>query len=284
MLDGIGEDKNLPRFHGETDAVYALRISTIADVVTPNAVKRTLYKIMGALPWCFREVGTMVGQAGAAGASLPGFFYDRTKDEAGDFYDNDVLIFTGIMSGGTFSGNLTPPGSLPFQEPVHYVDQFGNVKATGYFGRLDAGGTVLTMIRKSGQGSIINPVVWQFNDMVRGLQTGAVFSTTGYTTSAAYSASSRYHYYLDYTDFRAMFLIGVPRVDLGEFGFFFGVLPHGSPNDPNAFYDGSHTLHNFYDGYPYLNPPFYLNIYNAINRIKAGGVSFYMYVEDGTCV
>jgi hypothetical protein len=284
MLDGIGADKNLPRLQGETDAAYARRIATIADVVTPNAIKRTLYRVLGAIPWCFREVGTAVGQAGAAGASLPGFFYDRTKDENGDFYDNDVLIFNGIMSGGTFSGNLTPPHSLPFQEPVEYVDQYGNVKATGFFGRLDAGNTILTMIRISGQGSIVNPVVWQSNDMVRGLTTGAVFSVGSYTSTLAYSTSSRWHFYLDYTDFRAMFLIGVPRLDLGEFGFFFGVLPHGSPNDPNAFFDGSPGIHNFYDGYPYLNSPFYLNIYNAINRIKAGGVSFYLYQEDGTCV
>lgn len=284
MLDGIGADRNLPRFLGESDTTYALRISTIADVVTPNAVIRALYKIMGALPWCFHEVGTVVGQPGAAGASLPGFFYDRTKDKAGDFYDNDVMIFTGIVSGGTFSGSLTPPHSLPFQEPVKYLDQFGNVKATGYFGRLDAGGTVLTMIRESGQGSIINPVVWQSGDLIRGQTTGAAFSTTGYTTSAAYSASSRYHFYLDYTDFRAMFMIGVPRLDLGEFGFFFGVLPHGSPNDNNAFFDGSPALHNFYDGYAASNPAFYQNIWNTINRIKAGGVSFYLYQEDGTCV
>lgn len=372
MLDGIGADKNLPRLTGETDAAYSQRIWQIADVVSPNAIRRTLNRILGTIPWCFREVGS---------ALQPGFFFVDANDPAvspgkgGDAYDYDIVLFNGTSDGTSFidptsyygtaipfpitgsipiggvtvtnvtvaagvatittatahqfrSGNeillrsvlatlastlfingpyqsitvtgantftiLVPAGTFTyvsggtvvrttvgFQEQVQFQDVSGNVKAFGYYSSQNGAFTQLAMIRKGGQGTIADPITVATGDKVVGLVSGAVFNVTSITPVTSPTVN-RFHYWLDYVDFRAEFLVGVPRTNVGEFGFAFGVLPHGSPNDPNAFYDGTPLL-DFFDGYPAGEAGYYQRIYEAIDKIRAGGVSFYLYQEDATC-
>lgn len=259
MLDELGNEKNLPRSPSETDSAYSVRQSKIADVVSPNAIRRTLNKTLGTTPWCFREVGL---------ALLPGFFYDRVNDENGDFYDDDVIVFTGTVATGAF---VNP--SLYFQEPVEFQDSGGNAKSHGYFGRID-GGTQLTFIRKDGQGSLATPVVVAAGDKVVGKISGAVFDVTAVVATSSVAAT-RWHVYLDYTDFRAMFLVGVPRMSTGEFGFAYDNHPFGA-------YDAT-PYDDFYDGFAAGQATLLKQVWQNVDRIRAGGVSWYLYIEDGTC-
>jgi len=357
ILDAIGADRNIPRLPDETDSAYRIRIWQIADVVTPNAIIRALNRLLGVIPFCFREVGTPL---------LPGFFYDGNNQSSlqvngtftPDAYDYDVLLFPGTTTSGQFApwpvvpglqgtfdvtnGSVTVPTtanqvgivsagdqiefwsqpgifytvlgvgssdillttvysgvnntaalasdiSLPligstyagggFQEPVQYRDASGNVKATGYLGRIASG--VFTMIRKSGQGSLASPVEWASGDVIVGLISGGVWTTSS-NTPVTTPAQFREHLYLDYTDFRAMFLIGVPRVSYGEFGFAWAGLPAGGPGSEFGAYDVA-SIDNFYDGFAVGASTLYLSVYNQINRIRAGGVTFDLYIEDGSC-
>jgi hypothetical protein len=170
-----------------------------------------------------------------------------------------------------------------FQEPVEYRDAANNVKASGYFGSINGG--TLTMIRKKGQGTLATPVVYAAGDYVIGMVSGAKWGASD-ASSPATAAQYRFSYYLDYTDFRAMFLIGLPRLDDGEFGFAWGDKSAGwtgGQDSGHVAYDDVIFGSNFYDGYPIVAAQIYKSVYAQISRIKAGGVSFYLYQEDGTC-
>jgi hypothetical protein len=94
MLDLIGAERDLPRHFQEGDGPYRDRLWQIADVVTPNALRRALYQALGTIPWCYRETGDN---------TLPGFFYDRTGDVNGDFYDDSLILWEGTLTSGSFS-------------------------------------------------------------------------------------------------------------------------------------------------------------------------------------
>lgn len=69
MLDELGEERGLPRSPGEGDESYRKRISRLADVVSPNAIRRICNRIL--VPYgstvCLREIGQ---------APFRGFFFD----------------------------------------------------------------------------------------------------------------------------------------------------------------------------------------------------------------
>ncbi len=69
MLDALGEERNIRRSVGESDGAYATRVSTIADVVTPNAIRRAANRVLApyGLKCTLREVGSV---------DLPGLYYD----------------------------------------------------------------------------------------------------------------------------------------------------------------------------------------------------------------
>jgi hypothetical protein len=251
MLDALGEERNIARGPNETDDSYRSRVAEIADVVTPNAVRRALTRVMNGQPFCFREVGSTL---------LPGFYFD-IPDTPGaffspDFYDTDVVIFNGALASGVFLAN----------ERVSYQDSSANEKAHGWFGRLDMGNTRLTMIRTG-----LNkpkPAGVAAGDVVVGLSSGAVFNVASIT---AYTDLRRFREYLDYVQFRAFFLVGVPQLGTGEFGFAYDTYPTGAYDLPPPFMD-------FYDGFPYLAAQFYLRVFQAVDRVRAGGVTFDLYL------
>ena len=267
MLDLIGRERKLPRLAGEPDAIYRERLATIADVVTPNAIKRALYKALGALPWCYRE--TINGL-------LPGFFYDRGVDPAagvfsggdpdGDFYDNDMLLWSVSSTAGFVVG-----------EPVQYQRQIPTgsgpwlVQATGIFGGF-VSGNIMQFIRKTGQA--FDPI--PSTDRIVGTRSGAV-TTPETNIPDDYAISSRWHVYLDYQSFRGYFVVELPPLNHGEFGFSYDDHPFGAYDCPTPFLD-------FYDGYPADNGPLYLSVYNQLNTIRAGGVGFDLFLADGPCI
>ncbi len=265
MLDLVGRERNLPRINSEVDALYRERLAAIADVVTPNAIKRALNKALGSLPWCYRE--TINGL-------LPGFFYDRgvnpaegqfdNGDPDGDFYDNDMILWECSGTVGTFIVG----------EPIQYQRQIPAttgpwlIQATGIFGGFI--GSVIEFIRKTGQA--FEPVS---GDRIIGLHSGATTDPTSNLPNDN-AITTAWHVYLDYTDFRAYFVVEVPALNYGEFGFAFDDHPFGA-------YDATPYL-DFYDGYPAGAAPIYLSVYNQLDKIRAGGVSFDLFLAQGPCV
>jgi hypothetical protein len=87
----------------------------------------------------------------------------------------------------------------------------------------------------------------------------------------------RFMLQLDYTEFRAFFLLGVPKIPLGEFGF---AYDEGGYNA----YDAAPFV-SFLDGYPLAAGEIYKSLWNAVHEAKAGGVGFDLVQEvDETIV
>ena len=87
---------------------------------------------------------------------------------------------------------------------------------------------------------------------------------------------TRWHVYLDYLDMRAYFAVEVPRVDYGEFGFAYDDHPVGA-------YDTTTAL-DFYDGFPAESSKLYGPVHAQINKIRACGVGFDLFLADGPCI
>lgn len=79
---------------------------------------------------------------------------------------------------------------------------------------------------------------------------------------------------VSYEEMRAFFLVAVPPLNLGEFGFSYDV-------GATAAYDIPPFL-VFYDGFPLTAAILYRNIFQAIDKKRAGGVGFDL-VIDPTC-
>lgn len=78
--------------------------------------------------------------------------------------------------------------------------------------------------------------------------------------------ADRFKVWLDYAEFRAFFLIGVPKNHLGEYGFAYD-------SHPTGFYDIG-PLDNYYDGSPYLSGGLNQGLWADLYERKAGGVGF----------
>ncbi len=268
MLDELGNERSINRSPGEDDESYRKRVAEIADVVSPNAIRRAMNRALGGYPWCFREVGSRMWR---------GFFYDgdnappidtpgRDRDDA---YDVDTITITGLKPAS---------GYFIMHEPVRleHATTF-NVVAEGYFGRFDSwtangsGPGVLTMIRKIGDAPGVDLTGYR----VRGLQTGQIFTCYEVIENRARDVR-KFRTLLDYEQFRAYFLIGLPKITLGEFGVSYDA---GSRNAFDAA-----PFSAFYDGYGYKASEVYLRAQSSIDGIRAGGVGFQVYQEDSGCI
>lgn len=255
MLDMLGAERNLPRQTGEDDDAYRDRIAQVADVVTPNAIRRALNRAMGAFPWCLREVGSR---------NLPGLYCDRTGDAGGDFYDTECVSFNGSQAG-----------TFLFQEPVEYRDAGGNVVMRGlYASYLSSVGAVVavpgatvTIARPRGAERPV-PVA---GDVIVGTISGATVSSL--TAGVDNTRNNPFAVWLDYLEFRAFFLVSVPPVGFGEFG---AAYDAGASNAYDAApYDA------FFDGFPAGAPAFYKRAYDAVDKVRAGGVTFDLVLSRG---
>lgn len=86
----------------------------------------------------------------------------------------------------------------------------------------------------------------------------------------------RFKLVMSYLEMRAFFMVGVPPMTLGEFGF-----PFDDPHPHNAF-DASPYL-VFFDGFPVTAAQIAQSIYQKVDQARAGGVGFDLYVEDVGC-
>ncbi len=80
-----------------------------------------------------------------------------------------------------------------------------------------------------------------------------------------------YKVLLDFTEFRAFFLMGVPLFGLGDFGAY-------ADTDPG--FDGEAYL----DGYALTDASLHSAVYSSLTGVKAGGVGFDLYIESSGCV
>jgi hypothetical protein len=85
----------------------------------------------------------------------------------------------------------------------------------------------------------------------------------------------RYKLIMDYTEMRAFFVLGVPKLPLPEFGFAYdeGLI--------NA-YDSTPWL-SFYDGFPITTAILYRTAWQAIEKARAYGVGFDLMIDDSPC-
>jgi hypothetical protein len=274
VLDELGSERAIYRSPGEPDSAYRARVAQVADVVSPNAIKRAVSRSNGGQPFCFREVGQ---------ALLPGFFFDGDEESAAvdagrftpDAWDYGVTLIGGSLTSGAFVAN----------ERVQYVAASGSLKATGFWGPgpgtpyPQQPGATFTMIMTGI--NVLTTASFAAGDVVIGMTSGAIFTAANIvalTTPIQY----RFHEWLDYTDFRAMFLVGIAPSDLGEFGFAWGALPAGSPNFSLSFFDAG-PYPDFYDGFPLGAQQQALQIYQAVDVARAGGVGWYLYQELYGC-
>ena len=88
----------------------------------------------------------------------------------------------------------------------------------------------------------------------------------------------RFKRVMAYQESRGYFEVGVPRLNLDEFGIPADANPVGLENCA----DSTVPL-NFYDGFPCGNAVVQGAVYDAVDRARAGGVSFTLYVEDVGC-
>jgi len=79
-----------------------------------------------------------------------------------------------------------------------------------------------------------------------------------------------------YLEFRAFFLMGVPALQTGDFGCFFD----GGLCDA---FDAAPWL-AFFDGFPVTAAITYRHVWQELQRVKAGGVGFDLYVESAAGV
>jgi hypothetical protein len=302
LLDALGAERAIGRAPGEDDESYRARVREIADVVTPNAIRRALNRTLPGFPWCFREVGS---------SFLPGWFYDGDLSPAGGTsnsvlasankeasYDEDVILLDGIPTAGMSfdagfdaydsgmfpmfwgppeTGNASFIGIPGDHERVVLEDPDFNVYATGYFGRIDPlsppAPPAMRFVFVRLHGRMPDPIPGA-GLRVRGVTTGALFAvTSGFVPATA--ISRRFRRYLDYEQFRAFFLVGVPRLAIGEFGFSFDAGQFGG-FDTAPFPD-------FWDGFALQAARLYQRVYYAVNAARAGGVGFELYVEDIGC-
>lgn len=249
MLDELGEERNIPRAPGEEDAEYRKRVATPADTISPGAVKRAANRVLAPIgsAVCFREVGDIPGL-------FPGVFFDAPMVGQNIGYGYDMV--------NTISTSFPFPGYI--QDEV--VTQAGGYRARAA-GALVGGVFVLgTLITIEGEYDPTQPVV------------GETSGTSTLIGAAVYLASPyhRFQLAMDYTEFRAFFLLGVPPPTLGDFGIPFDALAATNAFDAFPYYA-------FFDGFPVTSHVLYRSIWQEVMKIKAGGVGFDLYIERLGC-
>lgn len=261
FLDAIGKERNRPRSAGEPDSVFRKRLSTIDDTVTPHAIARAAARALApyGATGCLREAGQVL---------LPGLYYDAftlAKDDA-NAYDLGCQAYSPrVQSPAFFDGEL-----LTQRDP-----------ATGVI----ATGTAVLAPLAAGLGPApipflfgVNPrgaSVFQAGLPIVGARTGITFTPEPGSIGPGLRPQDRYRYYFSFLEMRAFFLVGVPTLPLGDFGFAYDAGAYGG-------YD-TFPFPDFYDGYYASAAAVYISVWAAIYAVHAGGVGFDLVREDVGC-
>jgi hypothetical protein len=251
MLDALGRERDIYRGSNESDDAFRKRVATIADTVSPNAVKRALNRTAPGVPWCFREVGT---------AYYRGIFWDH------DPYDYDLTKFTTGAITSTFIDG----------EAVHQV--VGGVITSGRV-RLDPSVPVGILPQPlpapvfKGVSGVSGPAFVP-GTVVVGQQSGASFTPSAVTGGLL--PANRYKLWLDFEEMRAWFFIDWPNLSTGEDGFSYD-------NHPTGAYDAGPLFFDFYDGEAWLAAYQRIAVWNAVEKVRAAGVGWTLQQTTGPC-
>lgn len=293
FLDELGNERKMPRLNAESDDEYRKRIATLVDVVSPGAVIRAGNKIVESYGGevCLREVGRSL---------FPGFFYDGAPNQLPFAYDLD-LVELSLLGGNQYGSGFLFLDECPsgfydnpapqtnwnffsessFNESTGRVDGFipGEiVHSTGSDGRITFGiatfdyvvGTTQRVFR--GATKVVGP----------GFEIGRLlYGETSQFVQAIVAVGPgvlpehRFYTILNLREFRGFFLVGVPRLALDDFGFFYDF-------GPNNAYD-TNAIDNFLDGAAIGTNSLYSRIYDAVDAVRPAGVPFDIYIEDEGC-
>jgi hypothetical protein len=247
MLDAWGQEHNLPRATGEPDDQYRQRVATIADLISPNAVRRGVNRAL--YPY---GVGCELREPGSA--LLPGFFYDH------DAYDY------GAQTIGTDAmGAWAPVGFWPGDVVTQTDPMTGQVAA----------GIALCRYITGTAGYYLSAIEVRSGTFVEGLPilsalrpdgvTRATFTPAPGQVGPGMRAENRYRWEFALGDTRAFFLVEIPRVNAGEFGFAY-----------DAGYDNAYDLMaphaTGYSGWPAGQAVVDRTAWQAANAARAAGV------------
>jgi hypothetical protein len=287
MLDLLGYERDMPRIAGETDEQYRTRISTIADTVTPNAIKRRLNRLLTngpySLAWCFREIGT---------ALFPGAYFGDGQGN-GDFFDYDCQYFTGVVDTG-----------FQINEPITQIQTSGVVSTGKLLLRLNGLNTPFVPGRAHDTGRYLGRTVvgvagtrlgypFTAGQPIKGVISGQTAAPTTCTggLGGQYAGnnpmgtflSNAWRIFVDYLRMRAYFVVSVQRSSAGDFGFAWGsgALGVGGLAD---YWDVGPMWNNFYDGQSLGAAGVYLSTYHSIDSIRAASVFFEFLPLTGPCV
>lgn len=264
-LDSLGDEKKIPRANGESDDDYRLRVAKVPDFVSPNAIIRNANRILAAFGGSvvLREVGT---------DQFPGIFFDglagSTDPNLAFAYDMDMLTVSGTVTG-TFiegekilqtTGGIIAEGTAVLNYPTTVATLPAIPASPTFAGIARVFGTFVS----SGSGG--GPIVGQVS--------GATVATPAFT--GGLQTIDKFKILLDWADSRAFFFLEVPRITFGDFGTFYDVTTL-----PANAYDASPFL-SFYDGFALNSAVAYRNIWQAVERARAGGVGWQLILGDGT--
>jgi hypothetical protein len=252
MLDELGAERNIGRSPGEADDAYRKRIATLPDTVSPNAIRRAVNRVLAPMgsAVCLREVGLEL---------FRGMFYDGDPlnlDRRVAFaFDLASVLVGGVIVGSFFEGERVKQvhGSGAISIGRALIDH-----STGIFMGIDVG-----------EGTFVAVPA----ELIVGERSGATIAPA--VVTGGLSPFDRFRLNLDYLEFRAFFLLGVPPLGIDEFGIAYDAGPH------NAF-DASPFL-AFTDGFPVGAAITYRAIWQDIDKRRAGGVGFDLVVETLGC-
>ena len=272
MLDTLGAERKLPRAPGESDDSYRLRMAKVGDLISPNAISRVGNRVWSqyGITICLREVGH---------ALFPGMFCEgdagNTASLANYSYDLDCIRMQGLATSG-----------FPFADGERVVQDNGGVLTVGRVVSYPAPFVIntpgvypashvtallnieaLDVARIRGPGFVAGvPIV--------GDLTGASFMPGLFEGSLR--VQDRFKLNLDYTEFRAFFLVGLPPTALGEFGLAFD-------DGPSNAFDAAPYL-AYCDGFPLTGAVLNRTTWQAIDNARAGGVGFDLVLDTSGCV
>jgi hypothetical protein len=260
VLDAIGAERGIARSPGESDASYRARAKAIADVVSPNAIRRIGNRIWAPYSGsvCLREIGQTL---------FPGVYCDAMptpQTTATAFaYDLDGIVVTGVTVGAFVEGEVvyqvnsgiistgryttTIPGAAagsPVPAPVADV-QIANVRGPAFV--------------------VGAPIVGQTSH--------AVCTPSGIT--GGLRNENRFKLNVNFTEMRAFFLLGVPPSDMGDFGIAYDAGTHNA-SDANPYLA-------FCDGFPATAAVLNRSTWQGVDNARAGGVGYDLYAEAIGC-
>lgn len=264
-LSARARERGLTKLRGESTPSFRLRVRSLPDTISPAAIRRALTALLGSsTAFCFREVGT---------AALRGAYFDGDRSVGAaastrDFYDQNGFLLEGDASNTGFAEH----------ERVELRAADGTLLAHGWFGQqIITGATSKRSVSRAGGSNRPAAGTVAAGTRLVGLKTGTSWAPNAVVDTSATRDPRRFRYALDYTEFRAFFLAGVPPGNAGEFGISYGDAPY------NAYGALGATYLNFYGGWPRLTALVRLAIWHRLDAIRAGGVGFGVYVETIGC-